>query len=121
MATITATDVITRSRYHLSDSVATYRWANSLLCDYWLNDAMRDIWKRRPDSRFAADGTVNTFAEVTCTGETLPAGNLILSDYWLEAISHYVTAQAFFQDGSDENNVTRAKEHFALYKQELVA
>jgi hypothetical protein len=111
---MTAAEVITLSRDWLKDTIATYRWSDATLLGY-LNDTIRDVFRRRPDLRLATDGTLNAaFTNMTATSDTAPLGY----DF-KEILAHGVTYRGYQRDSADTENANLASLHFQQYVEGL--
>jgi len=111
---ISVSDVLAAVRPELSDEVAPYRWADSLLVRLTGN-AQRELYRRHPESAYTDAAIVTTEpAFPTAIGSALG-----VRDFYLEALAHYVCWQALMQDSEDAQNKALAAAHLARW-QELV-
>lgn len=116
---MTAENVIDDVRDILRDTVATYRWANSVLFDF-VSAGMRDLWQRRTDARFASDGSYTAALTIpTMSGETVPTDTLVLDNVFREALVYYTAHRAFGINGDDEANAALADRYLLMYEREL--
>ena len=60
-------NLITRVRFLLTDTVATYRWSDANLA-LWANEGIEDIRDKRPEARYSNEGIFIPFEEITDTG-----------------------------------------------------
>jgi len=54
------------------------------------NDGVREIIKRCPEARMAADGTLRTITHLGESGESNLSGTYSIDDYWMEALVRFV-------------------------------
>ena len=107
------TDVITRARIMLNDTVATYRFSDTDLLSH-LNDGIQACIELRPDLAHNDAGTTDTFADLTAIG-----GSIGLDDYLRVPLAHYVAYRAFGGDDPDTANQTKADTHYKLFVEGL--
>ena len=79
----------------------------------FLNDGLQDLYGRRPLHLLAADGSLNTFTELTTT--TVGTTALAIDETYRETMAHYLAYRTFAEDSGDDNNAALAQQHFALY------
>lgn len=109
---MTASDVITAARRVLADEGSPYRWDNTRLTQY-VNDALREAVRRRPDLLLKTDHTLQTVADKNI-GETL-----ILGEYWRQALAFFVASRALQEDSADKVNLDRAEQYYANFLRSL--
>jgi hypothetical protein len=89
---MTGHDIIDEVRSTLLDTVATYRWADTLMLG-WLNDGMAALFAKRPDCVILdTDETISCEKPVALVDldETIT-----LEDRWRPALVHYVLWRAY--------------------------
>jgi len=106
-------EVLSRIRDQVSDSVETYRWSNTLIIRY-INDLRADIVRRHPEATCTSatavsTDTVDDLTELTATGNTVG-----LTRQWLTPLVDGVCARLLGEDAEDVANRTLGQDHKAL-------
>lgn len=107
-------DVAWRMINDLRTDDSKKRYPLAVMTDY-LNDGLQDLYARRPMHLLAADGSLNTFTELTTT--TVLSTVLDIDDTYREPMAHYLAYRTFAEDSGDDNNAQLAQQQFALYLQ----
>jgi predicted Zn-dependent protease len=108
-----ASEVLTQVRLLLNDDTAPYRWTDTILLGF-LDMAMVEVFKRRPDAMLELTTFATTPPTVTAT-----TTDLILGTGWLGALTHYVCFRAFSLDSEAVGNAALAGGHLKLFAQEI--
>lgn len=106
---------VDRARQHQADYERELMlprvWQDGELLDL-LNDAQREVWQRRPDSRLDATGSYTSggFTEATATSDTLD-----ILDAWRQPLVDWVCYRAAgFLHGPD--NAAKARRHLEAFE-----
>lgn len=95
-------------RFEAALATSPWRWQNSVLLNYG-NIIMLDIWDARPHVRVADDGTFNTYADMTISGDTIPSGTLCLPNSCQQAMVAGITYLALQGDYANQVMVIGAQ------------
>ena len=112
---MTVREIVARVRLSVNDThTENPRWKDEVLIGY-LNDAIRDFVRLRPDLRVQNDGSLTTVNAVTAIGDTvgLPRDLML-------ALVNYVAEQVFSEDSAETANADRAKFHGAAWRETMI-
>jgi len=115
MAT-TGTQIIQEARPLLNDETTDFTYSDANMLKY-INQCLRRIAARRPDSLVAADGTRTTATELSAVGSSIP-----FADKWRIAFVHYCVAQCVGTKADGKENRALSKYHndmFLMYLETL--
>ncbi|OGV36145.1 MAG: hypothetical protein A2020_12130 [Lentisphaerae bacterium GWF2_45_14] len=98
-----ASDIITAARHGLADSVAPYRWEDSLMLLY-LNDSIREIREKRADARMNDEGDEDGgFTELTAISETIP-----IRDEFKSPMIDFLLFRCFENDSDEKRDENKS-------------
>lgn len=112
---MTVREVLARVRLAVFDTdTANPRWTNTDLTG-WLNDAIREFVRLRPDFKVQTDGSLGLVSAVTEITDTvgLPRDMLV-------PLADYVAEQVYSSDSADTANADRAKWHRDRWRQAVI-
>jgi len=111
--TITAGDVITRTRQLLADEAEDESLADG---EYYapLNRAQKQLRKDRPELMVSATGVTETLADAAAL-----ATELIWPDDMLQALAEYTAYDILSDDSHDRANREEAEFRYGRYKREI--
>ena len=111
---MTTTNLITRARRFLQDTVEPYRWGNDELRKD-LQKALRYLNAAAPHTRYV-DGVVTDYTPLPEEDDE----PIAVSDRYAEALALYVAYLAYFNDATDTVNNERAANCLARAKEMMV-
>lgn len=110
---MTGTNVIARVRQQISDQTTTYRWDDTVMLLY-LNDGRREITRRHPEAMYVSSIVVDPVTDMT----TLTA-DIDLTDYYINALVHYVCFRILIEDAENAVNAQTAVSHKQLFEEQM--
>lgn len=85
----------------INDRVSPFKHEEAVVL-VWINDSIREIFRRRPDSASSNSVTTTLPAElvdISATGENLP-----VNDFFKEAVVHFLCFKAYLEQGDIERS-----------------
>ena len=109
---MTVEEAINEFRLQLKDTGSLPRWKDEEVVTY-LNNALRDLNKRRPDAFFTEYGVPATEVPAALT---LSSGDIEINDFFEEPFIHYACYRALTRDSDDPANTQQVGFFLQLYK-----
>ena len=112
-------NVLTISRYYISDSVATYRNSDVKLFLY-ADDGQKRILTKHPEAAYSDDdSSISTTGPDELTALTATGDSLEIRDSFAPALAHFIAARVFEEDSEDIANRELAGYHDAKFEEDM--